>query len=658
MKEFIENNWKILLALLGALLLGMGLNYLFSPGAPSPGQQTSQAGAEKTERKIRHWTCSMHPQIKQSGPGKCPICGMDLIPIYDDAGDEGGEVSLKLGKRAQVLAAVATTEVARRPLRKEIYTVGKMDYDEGSLAYVSAWIGGRIDKLFADFTGIQVKKGEHLVLLYSPELMSAQEEYLLALRDRQRVKGQSSQIATMSKNTLAASREKLLLYGITKKQLKQIERKGKVQTHLTIYAPISGTVIHKKALEGMYVKTGDQIYTIADLSHLWLYLDIYEYDLAWIKFGQPVEVSTEAYPGETSRGTVTFIDPFLNEKTRTVKVRVNVPNPEGRLRPGMYANARIKVQINEAGQVVVAGLEGKYMGPMHPEIVRDKPGKCPICGMDLELIGGVAGEFATHEPGQAPALLSIPRSAVLDTGKRKLVYVELAPGKYSPREVRLGPAAGDYYPVVEGLKEGERVVTSGNFLIDSQMQLAGKPSLMFPEGSAIDIHAAMGHGGGSKPKTSTKKHSSKLKVPVGVLKAVGQLLPPYYGAQRVLAQDSLDGLADKRKQLQEQIPKLTGQAQDLPAAHRKHFKMAVDKLDKSLNSWGVKDIKTARRGFEAISSGMIALVQDFYQGQSGAETINKFYCSMRPGYWLQADKDTRNPYYGSAMLKCGELVKK
>ena len=125
----------------------------------------------------------MHPQIKQSGPGKCPICGMDLIPIYDDAGDEGGEVSLKLGKRSQVLAAVATSKVAHRPLSKEIYTVGKMDYDEGSLAYVSAWIGGRIDELFADFTGIRVKKGEHLVLLYSPELMSAQEEYLLALRD-------------------------------------------------------------------------------------------------------------------------------------------------------------------------------------------------------------------------------------------------------------------------------------------------------------------------------------------------------------------------------------------------------------------------------------------------------------------------------------------
>ncbi len=605
----------------------------------------------------------MHPQIKQAGPGKCPICGMDLIPIYadGDAGDEGGEVSLKLGKRAQVLAAIATSKVSHRPLSKEIYTVGKMDYDESSVAYVAAWIGGRIDKMFADFTGIRVKKGEHLVLLYSPELMSAQEEYLLALRDWRRMKGQSSQIAVMAKNTLAASRDKLLLYGITKKQLNQIESKGEVQTHLTIYAPISGTVIHKTAFEGMYVKLGERFYTIADLSHLWFYLDIYEYDLAWIKFGQSVAIDTEAYPGEIFKGTVTFIDPFLNEKTRSVKVRVNVPNLDGRLRPGMYANARIKVQINEAGQVVVAGLEGKYMGPMHPEIIRDKPGKCPICGMDLEPIGGVVGDFTPHEPSHGPGLLSIPRSAVLDTGPRKLVYVELAPGKYSPREVKLGPAAGGYYPILEGLKEGEIVVTSGNFLIDSQMQLAGKPSLMFPEGSAIDIHAAMGHGGGkSKPKASykgKKKRKSKLQVPAGVVNAISELLPSYYEAQQALARDSLDGLADMRKRLQDKIPNLAEQARHLPDAHRKHFKMALDKLEKSLATWELKNIETARQGFQVVSKEMISLRQDFYQGQTGAQTAYKFYCSMVPAYWLQSGKETKNPYYGSSMLGCGELLK-
>ncbi len=657
--ELIKNNWVFLLAISGALLLGMGLNSLFRPNTSS--NKTSQTGIEKSERKAIHWTCSMHPQIKQDGPGKCPICGMDLIPIYGDAGDEGGEVSLKLGKRARVLAAIATSRVDHRPLSKEIYTVGKMDYDEGSLAYVAAWIAGRIDKLYADFTGIKVKKGEHLVLLYSPELMSAQEEYLLALRDWRRIKGQSSQIAAMSRNTLRASREKLLLYGITKKQLKEIEQKGKVQTHLTVYAPISGTVIHKKAFEGMYVKTGEQIYTIADLSHLWLYLDIYEYDLAWIKFGQPVEITTEAYPGQTFKGTITFIDPFLNEKTRTVKVRVNVPNPGGRLKPGMYANARIKVRINKAGQVVVAGLQGKYMCPMHPEIILDKKGKCPICGMALEPVGGVMGEFASQgTEAQRPGLLSIPRSAVLDTGQRKLVYVELAPGKYSPREIKVGPAAGDYYPVLEGLKEGEQVVTSGNFLIDSQMQLAGKPSLMFPEGSAIDIHAAMGHGGGGGPKTprkNYKKRVSKLQVPPGLVKSLGGLLPPYYGAQKALARDSVDGLADMREQLQEKIPSAAKQAQHLPEAHRKHFKMALSKLEKSLAAWKLKNIENARKGFQNVSKEMISLLQDFYQGQSGADTAYKFYCSMVPAYWLQSGKEAKNPYYGSSMLGCGELLK-
>lgn len=644
------------------LLLSLSLGGMLQPALVYSGEHVHQ---EEAQKKPLHWTCSMHPQVKQEGPGKCPICGMDLIPIYADSEDEKGEVSLKLGKRAKTLAEVETSIVAHRPLRKDIYTVGKMDYDESRLSYVSAWIDGRIDKLFADYTGIRVKKGEHLVLLYSPQLMSAQEEYLLALRDRQRG-GQSSQLAVMAGNTLAASREKLLLYGITKKQLKEIEKKGKVQTHLTIYAPISGTVIHKKAVEGMYVKTGDQIYTIADLSRLWLYLDVYEYDLSWIKFGQRVEVTTEAYPGEVFYGTVTFIDPFLSEKTRTVKVRVNVPNPDGRLRPGMYANARIEVQINEAGQVVVAGLEGKYMCPMHPEVIKDKKEKCPICGMDLESIGGVMGEFASHESAErTPALLSIPRSAVLDTGKRKLVYVEIESGKYSPREVKLGPVAGDYYPVIEGLKEGEKVVTSGNFLIDSQMQLAGKPSLMFPEGAAINIHAAMGHADHShythgeetnfkkNPTDTSHNHDKQGEI----VKGINLILQDYYAVQKELAGDSIMGIDAEHKQLQRNISGLTAYADQLPSAQRRHFQMMVDKLQQSVNSWDVKDIKTARQGFKSVSDNVIALVKEFYREQTGAEKTYNYFCSMAPGAWLQPDNDIRNPYYGASMLKCGTLVK-
>lgn len=661
-KEFLEKNWKPLLVI---LTMGIILGYWL---APSPHKQMDKASLQaENQRKIKHWTCSMHPQVKVSEPGKCPICGMDLIPIYESGDDDDSQVSLTLGKRAQALAEVATEVVDYRPLTKEIYTVGKIDYDESRVAYVAAWIGGRIDRLFADFTGIEVHKGDHLVQLYSPELMSAQEEYLLALKNVRQTKG--SQFKGMAENTLKSARDKLLLYGITEKQLREIKKRAKVQTHLTINAPISGTVIHKKALEGMYVKMGDPIYTIADLSRVWLYLDIYEYDLAWIKYGQMVEVTTEAYPGEVIEGRIVFIDPFLNEQTRTVKVRVNVPNPEGLLKPGMYANAYIKVKVGPKGRVEMADLEGKYIGPMHPEIVRDKPGKCPICGMDLVPVGGAIGMMISTKPelgikSNPQGILSIPRSAVLDTGPRKLVYVEVDSGKYAPREIKLGPLAGEYYPVIAGLEPGERVVTSGNFLIDSQMQLAGKPSLMFPEGSTIDIHAAMGHGV-SKPGTppAEKEHrhnehkSASVESPAEVIQKIKQILKFYFTIQQKLSADSIDEIATAQKQLLDMLPQLAVLGDKLPLAHQAHFKASVKALDKATAGLEGKTIEQLRKNFGSLSKAMIALVRDFYKDQPETDKVYQLYCSMAPGHWLQTDKDTRNPYYGSSMLKCGELVK-
>ncbi len=667
-KEFLEKNWRPLLVILA---LGIVLGYWLSPSPQVVLDKTSPKA--QSQKKVTHWTCSMHPQVKASEPGKCPICGMDLIPIYEAGDDDDSQASLTLGERAQKLAEVATDVVDYRPLNKEIYTVGKIDYDEARVAYVAAWIGGRIDRLYADFTGIQVNKGDHLVQLYSPELMSAQEEYLLALKNVRQSVG--SQFKGMAENTLKSAQDKLLLYGITEEQLKEIRKRGKVQTHLTINAPISGTVIHKKALEGMYVKMGDPIYTIADLSRVWLYLDIYEYDLAWIKYGQLVEVTTEAYPGELLEGRIVFIDPFLNEQTRTVKVRVNVPNPTGAFKPGMYTNAYIKVKVGTGGQVEMADLAGKYIGPMHPEIVRDKPGKCPICGMDLVPVGGVVGMMSASKPeggikSNPKGILSVPRSAVLDTGPRKLVYVEVKQGKYAPREIRLGPLAGEYYPVVNGLEAGEKVVTSGNFLIDSQMQLAGKPSLMFPEGSNIDVHAAMGHGGMSMPggkqagKPQNKSQAEtrnqqavQLKVPPQIIKQIDKLLAAYFIIQQKLSADSAEQIETAQQELIGALAESADMADKLPPNHQGHFKASLEELDKAAAGFKGKDIEQLRKNFDSLSKAMIALVRDFYKDQPGADEVYQLYCAMAPGYWLQDEKDTRNPYYGSSMLACGELVK-
>lgn len=457
-----------------------------------------QLSAQKTaaEREILYYTCGMHPSVRVSpedyekGNKKCPICNMDLVPIYKEK--EGMEMEadehkvreemealIKLSPEAQVLAAVKTEEIQFLPLFKEIYTVGQMDYDERKVAYVAAWIPGRIDRLFVDFTGVNVKKGEPLVWIYSPNLVTTQEEYLLALETLEKVKeSQNEETVRGAKSLVEASKRRLILWGINEKQIEELEQRKKGNTHMTIYAPIGGTVIHKNALEGKYVKEGENLYKIADLFNLWMLADIYEYEMAWIKNRQKVEITTPAYPGEKFKGRISFIDPFLNPKTRSLKVRVNVPNPRLKLKPGMYVNALIKSSIHEGirgpGKVI-------YTCSMHPEVISSKPGECPICGMFL-----VKKELASPD-----SVLAIPRDAVLDTGARKLVYVEKERGSYVAKEVEIGSEATalvngikrKYYVLIAGLSEGTRVVSQANFLIDSQSKITGQAEAVY--GGAI-----------------------------------------------------------------------------------------------------------------------------------------------------------------------------
>jgi Cu(I)/Ag(I) efflux system membrane fusion protein len=245
------------------------------------------------------------------------------------------------------------------------------------------------------------------------------------------------------------------------------------------------------ATEGMYVNTGTPIYTVADLSQVWVRLDAYESDLPWIRYGQTLTFSTEAYPGEVFKGWISFIAPMLDPRTRTVKVRVNVPNPDGRLKPEMFVHALVTSQIAQGGKVMDPNMAGEWICPMHPSVVKDEKGTCDICGMDLvttESLGYVAAEAA------GPLPLVIPATAPLITGKRAVVYVKQPDTElpmFEGREVVLGPRAGDYYVVVSGLSEGELVVTHGNFKIDSALQIQAKPSMMNPEGGAMSMPMSM-----------------------------------------------------------------------------------------------------------------------------------------------------------------------
>jgi hypothetical protein len=336
----------------------------------SPAVQNNEI---KPKREVLYWTCGMHPTVRSDKEGKCPVCFMNLVPVYSKGTNskKGDEVSLHLSKKARYLAGIETALVKRIKLEKEIYSVGKVDYDESKIAYVSAWTGGRIDRLYADYTGVKVKKGDHLVMIYSPQLVSAQDEYLIALK-------------LGNRSLVDLSRKKLILLGITKEQIREIKKKGKAKTHITIYTPIGGTVIHKNAIEGMYVKEGDPIYKIADFRNLWVLIDIFEYEIGWVKLGQKVEITIQSYPGEIFHGQVAFIDPFLNEKTRTVKVRINVDNSDLRLKPGMYVNARIRSSLSDFGLPIDRKLYGKYICPMHPDVFQEKKGVCLKCGMELE----------------------------------------------------------------------------------------------------------------------------------------------------------------------------------------------------------------------------------------------------------------------------------
>lgn len=327
-----------------------------------------------------------------------------------------------------------------------------------------------------------------MVELYSPELLSAQEELIQAARGLEDLsKSNLQSLRNSARGTVESARDKLRRWGLTAEQIAAVERSGNASENVTIYSPASGVVIHRNAQEGMYVDIGTRIFTIADLDAVWVQLDAYESDLQWLRYGQPVSFTTEAFPGETFQGLVSFIDPVLDPQTRTVKVRVNVDNTDGRLKPEMFVRATVLAQFARGGKMIEKSLIGKWVSPMHPEIIKDKPGQCDICGMDLV----PAESLGYSNTADSSAPLVIPATAPLLTGTRAVVYVEVQSSNrptYVGKEVVLGPRAGSDYVVESGLSEGDLVVVSGNFKIDSALQIQAKPSMMNPDGG--------GSGGG------------------------------------------------------------------------------------------------------------------------------------------------------------------
>ena len=486
------------LAALGALVLGCGLSFWLGRGMSSgDAGDTASPGAA-------YYYCTMHTDVRQAEPGKCTKCPMELVPRWKKSGAAGDAPSriLEVSEAAARLADIRTARVERRAVSKWIALSGKIDFDETRVKTITAWVPGRLDRLYVDYTGVSIKKGEHLVEIYSPKLLAAQQELIEALKAVARLQTSNSPLVRASTmGTLGAVRDKLRLLGLSAQQIRAIEERGTPSDHTLIRAPIGGTVIAKLANQGDYVETGTPIYRIAELTHLWVLLDAYESDLPWLHYGQEVEFTTRTAPGETFRGRIHFIDWEVG-KTRTTKVRVNVENKDRKLRPGTFVSARVLAALQGTGSFLPPSLKGKWISPMHPEIVKDGPGACDICGMDLVPASELFGK--ARAAGEPP--LVIPATAPLVTGRRAVVYVKL-PGRATPtfegRDVLLGPRAGDHYVVVHGLREGEEVVVRGSFKIDSALQIDGQPSLMNPEGGGAGggHHGQHGsHGGGESPR--------------------------------------------------------------------------------------------------------------------------------------------------------------
>ncbi|MDQ7065881.1 MAG: efflux RND transporter periplasmic adaptor subunit [candidate division KSB1 bacterium] len=385
--------------------------------ADAPAGSEKAAKKSKKGKKILYWRAPMDPTYISDKPGKSPM-GMDLIPVYE------GEENLSTGSKIIIdpivvqNIGVKTTRVEVKRLRREIRTVGHVDYNEEKLYRVNTKFSGWIEKLYVNETGQEVVKGMPMLEIYSPELVSTQEEYLLAYQNVQKLKDNAiPDIYRSALDLLAAARRRLRLWDITEAQIRELEEKGKVVKTMTIYSPQTGIVLHKNAEEGMYVKPGMDLFRIADLSSVWVYAHLFEYEVPWVAEGDEVEMESPYIPGVIFRGRVDYIYPYLDTKTRDVKVRIEVPNRGLRLKPQMYTNVHF----------------------LH-ELERETP--------------------------------VVPSEAVIRTGRRNLVFIALGNGQFEPREIILG-AEGENgeYQVLAGLKGGEEIVTSAQFLLDSESRI-------------------------------------------------------------------------------------------------------------------------------------------------------------------------------------------
>jgi Cu(I)/Ag(I) efflux system membrane fusion protein len=573
MKKIFSNKYiRYTLLVIGGIFLG----WLFFH-SPQKAEEKHDHGTETAQNEV--WTCSMHPQIRMDKPGKCPLCAMDLIPVSSSGASMDPDV-IHFTKEAAALANVMTSVVTTQKPVKEIRLYGKIQADERLLQSQVAHIPGRIEKLQVNFTGEEVKRGQPLATIYSPELVTAQQELIEAAKAK-----------AIQPEIYEAVKEKLRQWKLPENQISAIESSGNVKYNFDVYSTSSGIVTARRVNNGDYISQGTVLYEIADLSKVWVLFDAYESDLPFLSEGNKITFAVQAIPGKEFTGNITFIDPVIDPVSRVSKVRVEINN-QGKLKPEMFVTGTVSANLSEYRNQFI-----------------------------------------------------IPRSAVLWTGKRSIVYVKQA-GSDDPvfkiREIEIGPLLGSSYVVLSGLAEGEEIVTHGAFSVDAAAQLEGKPSMMNQEGNTAAIANSQD---GVKPLTVGKDFKLQLT----------KVFEQYVPLKNAFVLTDAKKVTAAAKSLQQSLSKvnmelLSGEAHDSWMDISGKLNSQLKKIQSSSN------IADQRNAFIEFNNQFYKAVKTL--GLSG-KTVYHQYCPManndKGAYWLSEEEPIRNPYFGDEMLTCGEV---
>ncbi len=585
-------NKKYWLGIAIALIIGIIVGAQFFGGS-NESFQTTEA---EHEHESTTWTCSMHPQIRSQEPGQCPICGMDLIPLAKGADHKDNPMAVKMSATAAKLANIQTIVVGKENAIKSIRLNGKVMPNERLVKTQPSHVDGRIEELLVNTTGEEVKAGQKLASIYSPELITAQQELLQAI-----------QIKDKQPALYRASVEKLKALRVADSQIKDLEKSGKVSGNIGIYADRSGIVLDKKVNVGDYLKKGEALFTIADLSKVWVVFDAYEGDLNFIEVGDELSFTVASLPGKDLSGKITFVNPTVNPQTRVTSVRVEVKNTDGKLKPEMFAVATVQSDVSKS-----------------------------------------------HE-------LILPKTAVMWTGERSVVYVQDSESEepsFELREVLLGPSLGNGYSIAGGLEVGERVVVNGTFTVDAAAQLAGKPSMMNPQGGV----AMTGHNHGNMDKSSSAEKPDIKKVEMEVSaqtkKEISAVLQSYFELKDALVTSDESLAVQAADKMEAALDKVQmGEMKEMAHAQWMAALPELHSLMTKFNSQA--NIDVLRKAFLRLSEEMVQIAEAFGPFEKPIYVLS---CPMadnnKGGDWLSASEEIMNPYYGDMMLKCGDVKKK